>query len=508
MNLRYYLLIFQLEAYRTLRFFKWIVSHYAPFEEREEDKEPVWTTKARLIYFFTIILFILTGLVVLCAFPWIIFVFIMLFLWLHIFLFLPLALLFLLPYEITNRLRVKHFIQNRVRELKKSANLKVIGITGSYGKTSTKMVLHELLPKSLITPKSFNTLFGIYKVVDYELNNHYRYFICEMGAYKRGDVKEFCDLVKPNIGVLTGINEQHLERFGSIENTIKAKFEILANTIDGGIGIANLDNQLIRENLKTFDNKPRKTPFDLINRKSAPVMHVVDESTALMQRSQTNKSRIKLIGYTTDGNTSEACHEILAIKSWRIENNKSVCEIAHRDKTYTLITPLIGRGHLSNILACIAVSLSCGEDINNILERAGKLKQIPHRLELRSMPGLTILDDTYSSNPSGFREALDTLSRFEGHKVLITPGIVELGEKALDIHQEMGTLAAKICDEIVLVGKSKNIEALQESVLAAGYAADKITRLPNRNAALDLLGNRAGSHQTILMENDLPDQYL
>lgn len=338
MNLKYYLLIFQLEAYRTQRFYKWIFRHYGEPLPKEK-KEPVWTTKAKLLYCFAIALFCLTTAGLFSSFNPLVAIILTIILWLNIYIFLPLALLLLLPYERINRIRVKLAIQNKVAGLKQSAGLTVIGITGSYGKTSTKMVLHELLPKSLMTPKSFNTLFGIWKVVDYELNKRYPYFICEMGAYKRGDVKEFCELVHPNIGVLTGINEQHLERFGSIENTVQAKFEVLTGTLDGGIGIVNLDNQLVRENLQHFKNR-------------------------------LDHAKIKLTGYTTEGNQSEYCQEILTIKSWRIENNQSICEISHKDKIYNLKTPLIGRGHLSNILASIAVSLCCGEDINNVLERA------------------------------------------------------------------------------------------------------------------------------------------
>ena len=514
MNLKYYLLIFQLEAYRTARFLNWVARHYLRFEE-QKTKEPVWTTKAKLLYCFAIALFWLTVIYLYFACSFFVFAILTVVLWLNIFIFLPLALLLLLPYEIINRIRVKYLIEKKVEDLKKSTGLKVIGITGSYGKTSTKLILHELLPKSLITPKSFNTLFGIWKVVDYELNKRYRYFVCEMGAYKRGDVKEFCELVHPNIAVLTGINEQHLERFGSIENTIQAKFEVLTGTVDGGIGIVNLDNQLVRENLKNFDNTVKRAPIRIIisgkqRDYSLPPEQAQEELQMLLRESheKPNKPRIKLIGYTTENQQSEQCQEILAATNWRVENNQTVCEITHEEQTYNLTTPLIGRGHLSNILAGIAVSISCGEDINKILERASKLKQIPHRLELRAMPGLTILDDTYSSNPTGFREALDALGRFDGKKVLVTPGIVELGEKAIDIHEEIGSLAAKFCDEIVLVGNSKNIEAMQDSILSTGYTKDKITRLPNRTAAQELLRDRANSNQVILMENDLPDQYL
>ncbi len=457
-----------------------------------EAKEPVWTGKAKVLYWLANVLYMVSIISICWFLPAVVempallplYVLIVIFVMCNIYIFLILALLIIKPYEIINRLRVKFFIQNKIQYLKQNKQLTVIGITGSYGKTSTKMILHELLPKSLITPKSFNTLFGIYKVVDYELNDHYRFFVCEMGAYKRGDVKEFCQLALPNIGVLTGINEQHLERFGSIENTIQAKFEILAGTTSGGTCIVNLDNQLVRENLPGVIDKLRR-------------------------------ANITLIGYTTEGQQSTECKEILAIRNWKIENGHSICELIYKDSNFSIKTALLGRGHLSNILASTAVCLSAGEPINEIIARIARLKQIPHRLELRSTPGLSILDDTYSSNPTGFRESLDVLAKFnnsafgsDAKKVLITPGIVELGEKAIEIHKELGTIAGKLCDEIVLVGKSKQIEAMQEGILQTGFQASKIIRLPGRNKVQELLRDRANSHEVILMENDLPDQYL
>jgi len=121
-------------------------------------------------------------------------------------------------------------------------NLKVIGITGSYGKTSTKEFLYQILRqkyKVLKTPGSYNTLFGIYKVINHELDARYDFFICEMGAYKIGEIKELCDCVLPDFAILTGINEQHLERFGKIENTIKAKFEIVETLKDKATAAIN-----------------------------------------------------------------------------------------------------------------------------------------------------------------------------------------------------------------------------------------------------------------------------
>ncbi len=473
MNLKHYLLIFQLEAYRVMRFLRWITKHMGL--KPESDKQPVWTAKAKQLYWLAILIFIGISLSLLCTVNIFVAAAIIAILWFNIYVCLILALAAIKPYEIINRLRVKQSIKNKIKHLKEQYHLTVIGITGSFGKTSSKMVIGQILPKCHVTPKSYNTMFGIFKTIDYELNKRYKFFVCEMGAYKRGDVKEFCQLVSPDIGVLTGINEQHLERFGSIENTIQAKFEILTTLCPGGTGIINLDNELVKNNLHRFQK-------------------------ALQEK------RIYLIGYSLNGNTSEYCKDIIAINSWHIENGKSTFDLSYKDKNYKVTTSLIGKAHLSNILAAIAVAMSCGQNIDEVIERIRKVKQIPHRLELKSAPGMTILDDTYSSNPSGFREALDTLKQFAGTKVLITPGIVELGDKALEIHKEIGSLAASICDEIVLVGNSHNLNAMKEGIFSSGYSTEKVTQLAGRAKIQEFLQHKANT--VVLMENDLPDQYL
>ncbi len=471
-DLKYYLRIFQLEGYRVGRFLRFVARNYfAKQDQDQKNKEPIWTEKAKQLYYIAITLLIalIVSLLTLCHSNVISISLIAIFIF-NSYLFLILALLLIKPYEICNRLRVKRFIKNKILNLQKNHQLKVIGITGSYGKTSTKIVLGQLLSKSLITPKSYNTLFGIYKVIEYELNSRSRFFICEMGAYTVGDVEEFCHLVSPDITILTGINEQHLERFGSIKNTIKAKFEILATLKPGAVGIVNLDNALIRNNLKSTSNL--------------------------------------LIGYTTTDQNNSYCSQILRATDWKIENNRSVFKINHQGSEHTLQTALLGRGHLSNILAGIAVCLYVGETMESIIQRVANLKQVENRLQVRNQGQLTILDDTYSSNPAGFREALDLLSKYDKKRILVTPGIVELGDQSLDIHHQLGILAATACDEVVLVGRSKNIEALKEGILSAGFNTHKITNVHNSAGVRDLLANHEQSTAVILMENDLPDQYL
>lgn len=300
------------------------------------------------------------------------------------------------PYEVLTRARIKEKTKLKINQL---PNLKTIAITGSAGKTSVKNILVQLLSeKSLTTPHSYNTPLGISKVVDYELSQQYSYFICEMGAYKRGEIKELCEMIPPDIGILTTINEQHLARFGSIENTIKAKFEILENLKPNGVGIINLDNKLIRNNLKGLKSD--------------------------------------LIGYTLENNTSKRCNKIIKIINYNTRNNITSFVVSYSGTTIKMETKLLGKHHLSNLLAAMAASIVCGENLNEVSSKVAKINQILHRLELIVRNGVNILDDTYSSNYEGFLEALNVLNSFNGKKTLVTPGIVELGKECTFAHRD------------------------------------------------------------------------
>jgi len=390
------------------------------------------------------------------------------------------------PYEIINRQVVKRRIRRKIDNYEK---LKVIGITGSFGKTSTKNIFYQLLTiregrsvppiskglsnKTYKTPKSFNTLFGIAKAIDYELNDQYDYFICEMGAYKRGEIKELCQMVPPDIAVLTGINEQHLERFSSQKNTVSAKFEILENLKPNGIGVVNLDSKLVRDNI--------------------------------------NKTDRKLYGYSLDNNTNDECIDTLRVGEWGIKSAGQLYvttfTLIYKDKKYSGETKLLGKSHLNNILAATMTALLLGEKITPLLDKIKELKQIPHRLELKSDRGINVIDDTYSSNPDGFKEALTVLSSFEGKKILITPGIVELGKRSNTIHKELGEKAADVCDEIVLVGKSQMTKSLKEGIRENDFKG-KIKEVKGDKEVQKYIKYKVKPGSTILLENDLPDQYL
>ncbi|MFC1722486.1 Mur ligase family protein, partial [Patescibacteria group bacterium] len=377
-----YLLIYQLEEYNSKRFLNWVFKNFFR-RHPPRKKEITWTNKSKLILLVSWVLLVTTGIFLFVFIKWYFALVVLLFLWLNNYLLLLLSN-FLLSFP--EKYKRKKYIENATAKLSSIPNIKKIGITGSAGKTSTKNILAGLLStKTLSTPKSYNTDLGITKVIDFDLNHRYKNFIVEMGAYKTGEIKNLCEIVKPNIGILTSINEQHLERFKTIENTISAKFEILQNLSEPSVGIVNLDNPLILENIK-----------------KAQVM--------------------RLIGYSLENKHSEFCQSIVRAKNITFNHGVTEFETKMFDQEYKLQTNLLGKNHLSNILAAITCAIELGETPEKIAEKLKDIKSIPHRLELKNYNGINILDDTYSSNVAGFREALRVLSGFKGKKVIATPG--------------------------------------------------------------------------------------
>lgn len=262
----------------------------------------------------------------------------------------------------------------------------------------------------LRTPESYNTVFGIAKVVKWELDESYDYFICEMGAYKRGEIAELCWMVEPDYGMLTGINEQHLERFGSIENTVRAKFELVEFIRDPKRLVLNFGSGLVRKN--------------------APVGVITYGQGSYRHPSEQN-----------------------------IEGARKMAEIL------------------------------------GVRERV-EVKLPPHRLTTVKRDGLTIIDDAYSGNVDGFVAAVKYLKSFREWRVIVTPGIAELGKETARIHRELGKLLGGI-DQIILVGDNERTRGLAEGA-GRGEFVERVGE-----ALIRVKQTKA----TVLFENDLPDNY-
>ena len=360
----------------------------------------------------------------------------------------------------------KKFINEAKSIIKSMPDLKVIGITGSYGKTSVKYFLTKLLSSKfdvLMTPESYNTTMGVVRTIREQMRGTHRIFVCEMGARNIGDIKEICDIVHPSYGIITSIGPQHLESFHTIENIKKTKFELADSLPDDGMAFLNAND----ENIESV-----------------------------------NYSRNKITYGIGKGDYS-AFDLILSSKgtSFKVKSpNGDICEYQ---------TKLVGEHNVQNITGAIAVSHFMGIALENLKTPIKKLESVPHRLELKKSGDITILDDAYNSNVQGTKASLKALSMFDGVKIIITPGMVELGERQDEFNYEFGKDCAAVCDYIILVGEEQT-KSIAKGVLDCNYNSENLIICDTVQQAFSKLYSidAKGKEKIALLENDLPDNFL
>ena len=365
----------------------------------------------------------------------------------------------------------------------KTLQPRVIGITGSYGKTSTKYILHQILSQkfnTLMTPNSYNTPMGICKVIRGDLTPAHEVFIVEMGAYKRGDIRELCNLASPQIGILTAVGPQHLERFKSIENIAKGKYELIESLPPDGLAVFNCDNEICAG----LADKREQTgsPVRRYATEDAPVASVADIADLIA----TN------VRYTDNG------------LAFTVHANTETFDIPDTE----IQTQLLGKHNVSNILAAMTVAMACGMELEEIRGAVAKVESVPHRLQLTTgAGGVTIIDDSFNSNPVGAKAALEALKEIgNGKKVLVTPGMVELGEKEYEENRRLGEEAAEVCDLVILVGPIQT-KPILDGLKAAGYPSQQIIVTRNLEEVKQHLATQVQAGDVVLFENDLPDTY-
>ena len=359
-----------------------------------------------------------------------------------------------------------HFVRDAKRRLADHPRLTVIGVTGSYGKTSTKYILGRLLSEkydTLITPGSFNTPLGVVRTVREHLTPTTEIFVCEMGAKRVGDIAEICAIAKPTLGIITSVGPQHLNTFGSLENVVKTKFELAdAVLAAGGTVVLNTDNDLIRE-------KSREIPCVTVGRR--PEADVRAEDIA-------------------------------------VDRHGSSFTLRAGDRVIPVRTKLLGAHAVTNIAAATAVALQLGLSDAEIKAAVAALTPVAHRLELKPFVNHALLiDDAYNANPEGSLAAVEVLGRFEGMRhVIVTPGLVELGEREEACNRALGAAAAAVCDELIFVGEQRSVP-LAAGAREAGCPEEKIRVVRSFREALDRLKATADRNTVVLIENDLPDNY-
>lgn len=458
-----HLYIYQILEYNTYDFLKWFLKN--PFKRNLQKKHKLeWTQKAKLLAVSSIMLWVLDSLItsfVLSGNFW----------WslillpikcLYFPLFLIIAQFIFTPFEGYQKQKILMTAEEKLSTLKK---LKIIAITGSFGKTSTKDILYTLLWKKYYvvkTPKSFNTPLSIAQTVLEDIKDNTQIFIAEAGAYKRGEIAKLAKLLKPNIGIITAVGPQHLERFGSLKNIAEAKFELAQNLSKDGVIILNGESDMLRSlashigsgNVKFYGNG-----------------------------SQYFASDIKI---TTAGTSF----------------------LLHTPRATTKITiPSIGETHVKNFVAAATAALALGLSLEEIQKRAELLLPTPHRLEIKKQRDITIIDNTYNTNPDSSKTSLKLLNDLPGsQKILITPGLIELGRESSKENQNFTKEASKIADQIIIVGEYAKKDLLT-GLSANKFPKEKTFTAETFTEAMNILGKISKPDTVILLENDLPDQY-
>ena len=363
----------------------------------------------------------------------------------------------------------KTYYNDAKRILSQMPHMKIIGITGSYGKTSTKHYLNRILSEHfsvLMTPGSFNTPMGVIRTVREMLQPYNEVFIVEMGAKNVGDIKEICDLVKPEMGIITAVGPQHLESFKTIENVQSTKFELVDSLPANGFAVLNNDFEYVANR----EVKNVETRRYAVNASIDADYHAEG------------------IKYSAAGTTFTVVGE---------------------GKRIELSTKLIGECNISNLMGAVIIAMKLGVPEAKIKYAVSKIAQVEHRLNMKRTPaGIVIIDDAFNSNPDGSRMALDVLGSMTGGKrIVVTPGMIELGDKQDFYNRKFGEHIAETCDVAIIVGKY-NRESIVSGIKSMGWVeGEKLYVVDSFNEAQAVLSRIAAAGDTVLYENDLPDTF-
>ena len=361
-------------------------------------------------------------------------------------------------------MRNNKYINEAKKIIDSSPNLIVIGVTGTYGKTSVKNYLAKILSSKyqvLVTPQNYNTTLGVVKTIRENLRATHQIFICEMGAGNIGDIKEICDIVKPQYGIITSIGPQHLETFGNIGNILSTKFELAESVAKrSGTVFLNYSNEYIRGYAENIKNK----------------VIYGEENENFDFSAKDIKSSYEGI-------------------SFRINN-----------EPIEFKTKIIGRHNAINLAGCIAIAKNLGISYQDIQLQIKKLENVEHRLNIIKQSDLTIIDDAYNSNPVSSKSALNTLNEFNGTKILVTPGLIELNNQEYKYNFELGEYAASICDYVFLIGEHSI--PIRDGLISQKYNENNIFVTDRPENAMQMIRKLdISGEKVVLLENDLPDNY-
>jgi len=354
----------------------------------------------------------------------------------------------------------KKIIAKATDKRNKFKDLIVVGITGSYGKTSTKEFLADILSEKfrvLRTKEHQNSEVGISQCILNDLSKSHQIFVCEMGAYNQGGIKLLAKIAKPKIGILTGINQQHLATFGSLESIIKTKYELIESLPPDGLAVFNGNNQYCRDLFEKTKISKKMTNRDIW----AEDIEVGKDfiSFKVLTKSSQSKFKINLLG-----------------KHW-----------------------------IDNILMAILVAQEMGMSLEEISMACRKIKPLKRGMELIKIKGFNIVDATYSANPDGVLAHLDYLKVWKGKKAIVMPCLIELGPEADAVHKRIGEEIANVCDLAIITTKDY-FDSIKRGAIEKGMQEKRILFLERSQDIFEKLQSFDGREDVILLESRVPKE--
>lgn len=362
---------------------------------------------------------------------------------------------------------IKKMYENDARRiLAELPHLKKIGITGSFGKTSTKNIINDIISNNYftqITPASYNTPMGITRTIRQHLRSIHEVFVCEMGGDKVGDISYLMKFVKPQYGVVTSIGPQHLATFKSMDNIIKEKMQEIEMLPEDGVGFINADNEYINN-------------------------YVV-------------KNTCKIVSVGIDNQNAD-----YVATNIRYTNHGSTFSVKLDQNTYYFETSLLGKHNITNILIGIAIAKELGISNDDIVKNVKNVRQVEHRLQVKKIHNITVIDDAFNSNPVGSKMAVDVLSSMNGKRIIVTPGMIDLGSVQDEYNYDFGKYMANRVDFVLLVGE-KQTKSIAHGLKEAGFDMNNVRIFKDVRDAIHYAHTRFTSEDTVLLENDLPDAF-
>ena len=353
--------------------------------------------------------------------------------------------------------------------LEQRSDLHVVGITGSYGKTSTKFILAELLRQKfnvLATPSSYNTPMGICIAVNNKLRPEHQVLVLEYGIRYPGDISELTDIARPDTSVVTTIGIAHLETMGSQDAIAREKGTLVEHTAPGGPAVLNLDDPRVEA---------------MRERADGPIWGVSLEDHP--------DAKITASGITYDTQGTRFTVQ---------DDNGTEAEFR---------TKLLGRHNVVNILLAVAVGRSMGLRLRAMAHAIRRVEPVEHRLQLRREGAITVIDDAFNSNPVGARNAVEILGQMnEGRRVIVTPGMVELGERQWGENKQLGMHIANNDLDLAVLDGPDQTEPIREGLRESGYPENQTKVFSSLFDAQAFLQTYLRDGDIVLYENDLPDQ--